>query len=194
MMPLKFPEPQFHLVEDLISGAVRGVTGLDALESFLRLGHIAVLGKSVTQDDEGLCEPVVLAGCLGSEVVDLVFDSVEFGAVEAVLDDQVGGFGAFVGGRILGELFEDAIGFRAAAHAQEGFRTDVVGLTPEVVGGTVVVAHGLCSCDGVLREVVDNAVVLEKNGEQTVVNLDYVIRMREYPRNKKGKRKSVIAD
>ena len=45
-----------------------------------------------------------------------------------------------------------------------------------------------------IREVVDNAVVLEKNGEQTVVNLDYVIRMREYPKNKKGKRKSVIAE
>ena len=48
--------------------------------------------------------------------------------------------------------------------------------------------------DGVLKEVVDNAVVLEKDCTQTVVNLDYVIRLREYPRNKKGKRKSMIAD
>ncbi len=53
---------------------------------------------------------------------------------------------------------------------------------------------GSGSCDGIVKEVVDNAVVLEKNGEQTVVNLDYVIRMREYPKNKKGKRKSVIAE
>lgn len=50
------------------------------------------------------------------------------------------------------------------------------------------------SCDGVIKEVVENAVVLEKNGSETVVNLDYVIRLREYPRNKKGKRKSVVAD
>ena len=50
------------------------------------------------------------------------------------------------------------------------------------------------SYDGVIKEVVDNAVVLEKNGEKTVVNLDYVIRLREYPKNKKGKRKSVVAD
>ena len=46
--------------------------------------------------------------------------------------------------------------------------------------------------DGVVKEVVDNAVVLEKNGEQIVVNLDYVIRMREYPHNKRGSRKSMF--
>ena len=48
--------------------------------------------------------------------------------------------------------------------------------------------------DGVLKEVVDNAVVLEKGGKETVVNLDYVIRLQEYPKNKNGKRKSVIVD
>ena len=48
--------------------------------------------------------------------------------------------------------------------------------------------------DGVIKEVVDNAVVLEKNGEQTVVNLDYVILLREYPRGKNGKRKSIVTD
>lgn len=50
------------------------------------------------------------------------------------------------------------------------------------------------SYDGVIREVVDNAVVLEKDGKETVVNLDYVIRLREYPRKKNGKRKSLIAE
>ena len=48
--------------------------------------------------------------------------------------------------------------------------------------------------DGVVKEVVGNALVLEKNGEETVVNLDYVIRLREYPKNKRGKKKAVIAD
>ena len=48
--------------------------------------------------------------------------------------------------------------------------------------------------DGVMKEVVDNAVVLEKDGKETIVNLDYVIRLREYPTNKHGKRKSLIAD
>ena len=46
--------------------------------------------------------------------------------------------------------------------------------------------------DGVMKEVVDNAVVLEKDGKETIVNLDYVIRLREYPTNKRGKRKSLV--
>ena len=48
--------------------------------------------------------------------------------------------------------------------------------------------------DGILKEVVDNAAVLEKDGKESVVNLDYVIRIREYPTNKNGKRKSIVAD
>ena len=48
--------------------------------------------------------------------------------------------------------------------------------------------------DGILKEVVGNAVVVEKDGDENVVNLDYVIRLREYPKNKKGKRKTVITD
>ena len=48
--------------------------------------------------------------------------------------------------------------------------------------------------DGILKEVVDNAVVIDRNGAESVVNLDYVIRLREYPTNKNGKRKTVIAD
>ena len=46
----------------------------------------------------------------------------------------------------------------------------------------------------ILKEVVDNAVVIDRNGAESVVNLDYVIRLREYPTNKNGKRKTVIAD
>ena len=48
--------------------------------------------------------------------------------------------------------------------------------------------------DGILTEVTDNAAVLEKNGESRIVNLDYVIRLMEYPKNKKGKRKEIVLD
>ncbi len=45
--------------------------------------------------------------------------------------------------------------------------------------------------DGVIKEVTDNGIVLEnKNGVQ-VVNLDYVVKLREYPYNKKGKRSTI---
>ena len=43
----------------------------------------------------------------------------------------------------------------------------------------------------VIKEVTDNGIVLEnKNGVQ-VVNLDYVVKLREYPYNKKGKRSTI---
>jgi hypothetical protein len=48
--------------------------------------------------------------------------------------------------------------------------------------------------EGIIKEVVDGAVLIEKNGELQAVNLDFVIRIREYPKNKKGKKKSLVLD
>jgi len=35
---------------------------------------------------------------------------------------------------------------------------------------------------------------VEKNGTVEAINLDFVIRIREFPKNKKGKKKSVVLD
>lgn len=48
--------------------------------------------------------------------------------------------------------------------------------------------------DGVIREVSNSAVWVEKDGKMEAINLDYVTRIREYPRDKKGKRKSLVLD
>ena len=48
--------------------------------------------------------------------------------------------------------------------------------------------------DGVIKEVSDGALLIEKNGELEAINLDFVIRIREYPKNKNGKKKSVVLD
>ena len=48
--------------------------------------------------------------------------------------------------------------------------------------------------DGVIKEVTDGAILLERNGKTEAINLDFVIRIREYPKNKKGNKKSVILD
>ena len=47
---------------------------------------------------------------------------------------------------------------------------------------------------GVIREVTDRAILLEKDGQPEAINLDFVVRIREYPRNKKGKKKSIVLD
>lgn len=48
--------------------------------------------------------------------------------------------------------------------------------------------------DGVIKEVSDSAILIEKNGKTEAINLDFVIRIREFPKNKKGKKKSVVLD
>ena len=47
---------------------------------------------------------------------------------------------------------------------------------------------------GVIKEVTDGAVLVEKNCQLEAINLDFILRIREYPVDKKGKKKSVIFD
>ena len=47
---------------------------------------------------------------------------------------------------------------------------------------------------GVIKEVSDGALLLENGGTLEAINLDFVIRIREYPKNKNGKKKSVVLD
>ena len=47
---------------------------------------------------------------------------------------------------------------------------------------------------GVIKEVSNSAVLIENSGNVEAINLDFVIRIREFPKNKKGKKKTVIVD
>mgnify|MGYP003299193168 CR=1 FL=1 len=47
---------------------------------------------------------------------------------------------------------------------------------------------------GVIKEVSNSAVLIENGGTFEAINLDFVIRIREFPKNKKGKKKSVVLD
>ena len=47
---------------------------------------------------------------------------------------------------------------------------------------------------GVIKEVTEGAILVEKNGKLEAINLDFVIRVREFPKNKNGKKKSVVLD
>ena len=51
------------------------------------------------------------------------------------------------------------------------------------------------SVQGVIKEIDDGGMVIEKNtGELEIVNLDFVTRIREYPRKKNGRKKGVVLD
>lgn len=47
---------------------------------------------------------------------------------------------------------------------------------------------------GTISEVNDNWIKIKSGTTEDIINLDYVIRIREYPKNKKGKKKSVVLD
>ncbi len=48
---------------------------------------------------------------------------------------------------------------------------------------------------GTIRSYSDGWIVVENaNGQRDIVNCEYITRIREYPRDKKGKKKSVIFD
>ena len=48
--------------------------------------------------------------------------------------------------------------------------------------------------DCTVKEVSDGALLVDTKGTTEAINLDFVMRIREYPRNKKGKKKSVVLD
>ena len=48
--------------------------------------------------------------------------------------------------------------------------------------------------EGIVKEINGNALLIEKNGTLEAVNLDFVVRIREYPRKKDGKKKAVVLD
>lgn len=47
---------------------------------------------------------------------------------------------------------------------------------------------------GIIKEISDSAMLIENGGTIEVINLDFVLRIREFPKNKKGKKKSVVLD
>ena len=47
---------------------------------------------------------------------------------------------------------------------------------------------------GTINEVNEGGILIEKSGILEAVNFDFIVRIREYPKNKNGKKKSVILD
>jgi hypothetical protein len=45
-----------------------------------------------------------------------------------------------------------------------------------------------------LKEVTDGALLIEEKGDVQAINIDFVVRIREYPKKKNGKKKTVVID
>lgn len=47
---------------------------------------------------------------------------------------------------------------------------------------------------GIIKEVSNGGILLLNGSTSEIINLDYIVRIREFPKNKKGKKKSVVLD
>lgn len=45
---------------------------------------------------------------------------------------------------------------------------------------------------GTIKEVTNSAVLIENKDTSEIINIDYIVRIREYPKNKNGKKKLVV--
>jgi ferredoxin-fold anticodon binding domain-containing protein len=64
----------------------------------------------------------------------------------------------------------------------------------KLIGKECIITTGVgSSVVGIIESVEDSWVVLRSKGNLEMINLDYVSRIREYPRNKNGKKKTVFA-
>ncbi len=45
-----------------------------------------------------------------------------------------------------------------------------------------------------IKEVTQGAILIEKEDSNEIINLDFVTRIREYPKKKNGKKKSIVLD
>lgn len=72
--------------------------------------------------------------------------------------------------------------------------TDMEELAKRFIGCECVLSTFNSQLTGFIKEVADGAVLIEHDDKPEVVNLEFVIRIREYPKTKSGKKKSVIWD
>lgn len=67
-------------------------------------------------------------------------------------------------------------------------------LAKKFLGKECIVYTFNSQLSGIIKEVSEGGILLAKGNTDEAVNFDFIVRIREYPRNKNGKKKSVIFD
>ncbi len=81
---------------------------------------------------------------------------------------------------------------------QEGEMLNMKELAKQFVGKECII-YTITSNDGnivgIIKEVAEGGMIIERSsGEHEIINLDFVTRIREYPRKKNGKKKDIVLD
>lgn len=83
---------------------------------------------------------------------------------------------------------------RVAATRRKGEKIAMEELAKRFIGRECLIYTLNSQITGTVREIAGGAVLVETKDSEEAVNLDYIIRIREYPRGKNGKKKSVVCD
>lgn len=73
-------------------------------------------------------------------------------------------------------------------------KQQMVELAKQFIGKECLIYTLNAQINGTVTDVSEGAVALDNGKTKEIVNLDYIIRIREYPKNKNGKKKSVVLD
>ena len=76
----------------------------------------------------------------------------------------------------------------------KGDRAEMVELAKRFIGKECLIYTLNSQLEGTVKEVTEGAILVEKKGVCEAVNIDFITRIREFPRNKNGKKKSVVLD
>ena len=83
------------------------------------------------------------------------------------------------------------------ARKKKGEKTKMVELAKNFIGKECMIyTFNGTQYEGTVKEVSDGALLIERGADRAVeaINLDFVMRIREYPKKKNGKKKSVVLD
>lgn len=83
---------------------------------------------------------------------------------------------------------------RIVTSKRKGNTGEMVELAKKFIGKECFIYTFDSQITGVIEEVNDGALLIKNNDNIQVINLDFVVRIREYPKNKNGKKKSVVLD
>lgn len=72
--------------------------------------------------------------------------------------------------------------------------TQMLELAKSFIGKECMIYTITSQLSGVIKEVSGSAILLESGNTLEAVNLDFVVRIREHPRKKNGKKKAIVLD
>lgn len=71
-------------------------------------------------------------------------------------------------------------------------RAEMTELAKRFIGKECVISTFNSQVVGVIKEITDGAVLIENNENPEIINIDYIVKIKEYTRNKKGKKKLIV--